>query len=110
MVWNRRIAYVACASGSPTPYRQAFGFDAPNVLTVVQPKEGEQVKSADGRIRDLIKWTEDELIALGKRSWAPLFRFTTIAPETADPQIFFGAAVWETPFSRTKTPLWEGVL
>lgn len=109
--WRSKIrAYVACAMGTPSPYKTAFGFDAPNVITVVRPKEGEQVKSAEGRIADLKKWTEDELLALGKKSWALLFRFTTQPPEETDPRFFVGANLWETPFSPTKAPLLEGVL
>jgi Replication-relaxation len=109
--WRAKIrAYVAALSGKPSAYTKLFGFEGATVMTVVRPKEGVRIETPEKRIHDLKTWTEAELTELNRRSWAPLFRFTTLAPEETDPMIFFGAPFWLTPFDDHKTPLWEGVL
>lgn len=109
--WRAKIRnYITAIQGDPSIYTQTFGLRVPTILTVVSPKEGVRYKSAEGRLVDLLKWTELELEQLGMQAWARLFRFTAVPPEETDPRIFFGGSHWSTPFTPAKTPLWEGVL
>ena len=108
--WGAKVrALVAFASGAPSPYERAFGRPNLTVLVVVRPKPGSRLKPPDGRLAELVAWTEAELGAQGRRAWGAFFRFTAQRAEETDPHAFFAAPVWATPFATGRAPLLEGL-
>jgi len=107
--WRAKVrAYVAFTSGNPSPYETAFGQEALRVLVIVKPAELRDIKGPQARLEDLKRWTEDELTALGKKNWGPVFCFSIVRTDQTDPSIFFTAAHWATPFESTQRSLLEG--
>jgi hypothetical protein len=101
--WKEKIrAYVAFAKG---PYQALFGRDRLTVLIAVRSHH----QPDERRLADLLRWTEEELLALGLKSWGKMFFFTTLHADEVDPKTFFGADAWIRPFEKTRAPLLEGV-
>lgn len=96
-VWNSKIArLLAFAAG---PYQQAFGTQALTILIVATPGEG--------RVRQLLKWTESELTRQRATDEdSELFWFTACDP-AAGPEALFFSPVWYRPFLKEPLVLWE---
>jgi hypothetical protein len=109
--WRTKIrAYILALSGKPSPYEKTLGFVGTTVMVVIRPKEQVWNMTAQKRLSDLLAWTELELTELNKKAWAPVFRFTTLAPEETESRSFFGSASWHTPFEGAQSPLWGVIL
>jgi hypothetical protein len=93
--WRQKVdGLIALAAG---PYRDALGADSMTVATLV-------VGDAR-RFADLVRWTEAELVRLGKRHWSTLFWFTAAAPESIEPAALYLAPRWVCPFAPHLRPL-----
>jgi len=109
--WQNKVrSFVAFASGNPSPYEIAFGEKSLTVLVIVKPAQLRSIKEPQARLEDLKRWTEAELLVLGKQNWGSLFRFTVQRTDQTDPSIFFGGAHWVAAFDPTPRSLLEGVL
>lgn len=86
--WRRKVR--ALLAWSRGPYVEAFGTTSLTVAVVATPGER--------RCRELIRWTEAELNALGAHAEADLFRFSGQSAATLQPVEFFLAPQWYRAF------------
>lgn len=83
---------------SGAPYQQAFGTTSLTVAWVV-------AKGGDGRVEELVRWSEEVLRSAGTTHEADLFRFAAFDPAEMEPgNVFFGA-LWRRPFDLSLVPL-----
>ena len=95
--WRRKVAnLLAYASG---PYQEAFG--TRSLTFAVLTTAGE------GRLQELLRWTEAELEMQREASQGDLFLFTSLTPASAAPEDVFLARRWLQPFRREPLALLE---
>jgi Replication-relaxation len=93
--WRRKLAgLLALAAG---PYQDAFRADS---MTVAIIATGGTRRSAELR-----RWTETELLRLGKPHWGDLFWITAAVPARIDPATLYVGARWTRPFDPVPRPL-----
>jgi hypothetical protein len=59
------------------------------------------------RRRDLLRWTESELTAIGEEGQADLFRFAAFDPPKIAPEDIFFSPLWYRPFDDQPVALME---
>jgi len=83
---------------SGAPYQQAFGTTSLTVAWVV-------AQGGDGRVEELVRWTEEVLRNAGITHEADLFRFAAFDPAEIEPGRAFFGAFWRRPFDERLLPL-----
>jgi len=72
-------------------YEEAFG--TPSLTIAFATTAGET------RLKNIVKWTQQELTAQQKTEEADLFRFTTVPTQELDPTWLFCKPIWNCPFA-----------
>lgn len=97
--WREKVrGLVGYAKG---PYQEAFKTTSLTIAVVATPGEK--------RLFDLLRWTEAELEAINEKQEADLFRLSSFAPASVEPEEVFLAPRWYRPFDRQAIPLLDGV-
>ncbi len=82
------------------PYEQTFGTRSGSVAFVVDEGAFARFEGARRRLKDLCRWTEEELKLAGKHTFGERFVFTLLPQERAvDPNVFFLSPRCRVPFS-----------
>jgi Replication-relaxation len=82
------------------PYEKMFGMKAVTVAFILDEAACGSARDAEKRLRDMVRWTEEELRDRNKQSWGRIFLFTTLPTDRSfDPPQFFIGARCVTPFS-----------
>lgn len=98
-VWRRKVrGLVAYANG---PYQEAFGTQSLTVMVVAT--------SGDRRLLQLIRWTEQELVAINEKAQGDLFVFTSASTEGSDMADLFFSPRWHQPFGERPIALLDAV-
>jgi len=83
------------------PYEHIFGVKAATVAFVVDTAGQNAEERKQRRVRDLLRWTEEELTDLHKTTWGSAFVFTALpARDALDPRRLFLHPSARAPFSK----------
>jgi hypothetical protein len=79
------------------PYQEAFETDSLTVVFVTT--------AGEGRLRNLVKWTEHVLSHDAAEHHVDLFRFASFDPASIEPTKIFQGPLWYRPFKEQPLPL-----